>query len=80
MFSFDRLEPLDLHHQIKSLLLLDPVLLQASILLQLFVSNCVDSRCHDHSVHVLNIVIIFVHLVLSLGKKRVLAVLADFDF
>ena len=71
-FSFvlgvDGLQALDLHHNVKSLLLSNPVLLEQLVLIELAVSHGGDLRVKHHLVEVLDIIVIFVHLLLSFGK------------
>ena len=75
----DCLQPLDLHHHVKSLLLLDPVLLQHCVLLLLLVTNGVDLGGKHHLVHVLHIIVVLVHLILRLGQQLVLVIVAHLD-
>lgn len=55
------LEPLDLHHQVKLLLLLDELLLELLVFLDLLVANGNDLGVKDHLIHLLDIVKLFVH-------------------
>ena len=75
----DCLQPLDLHHHVKSLLLLDPVLLQHCVLLLLLVTNGVDLGGKHHLVHVLHIIVLLIHLILCLGQQLVLVIIAHLD-
>ena len=77
--SFDDLQSFDLHHSVKSLLLLDPVRLEYPIFLDLLVSDGEDFRGGDHLVDVLDIVVLLIHLVLGLRKERILAKLVRLD-
>jgi len=79
MLSLDRLQPFYLHHHVKSLLFIDPVLLEILVLLQLLISDSIDLRCQHHGVHVLHVVIVLVQLVLGLGQQGVLAEFVRFD-
>lgn len=80
VLRLDRLEPLDLHHHVKSLLLADPVLFELLVLPDLLVAHRVDSRGENHGIHVLHVVVVLVHLLLSLRKQRVFAKLVRLDF
>lgn len=66
------LEPLDFHHKIKLLLLLNPLRLESLILIKLLITNGNDFRVEDHLIHLLNIVKFIVHHFLSLRKKRLI--------
>ena len=69
----DSLQSFNLHHRIQSLLLRNPVLLKLLILVKLTLANRPDLRGKSHLVHVLHIVIVFVHLRLGSGQERVFA-------
>ena len=71
--GLDCLEALDFHHHVESLLLLDPVLLEDLVLVELPLADGPDFRGQHHLVHVLHIVVVFVHLLLSALKKCVLS-------
>lgn len=77
--SFDGFQTLDFHHHIKSLLLGDPVLFELIVFLLLTLANGPDLRCLGHLVHVLHIVVILVHLLLSTGEESVLTIASHFD-
>ena len=71
--SLNCLQTLDLHHHVESLLLLDPVLLEYLVLIELPLADGPDFRGEHHLVHVLHIVVVFVHLLLSALEKGVLS-------
>jgi hypothetical protein len=75
----DSFQTLDLHHHIESLLLLDPVLFEKSILFQLPVPNSHDFRLENELVHPLHIIVSFVNRILNIGQKRVVLIRLDFD-
>lgn len=79
VLSLDRLQPLYLHHHVKSPLFINPVLFELPVLLQLLISDCVDLRCQHHRVHVLYVVIVLIQLVLGFGQQGVLAEFVRFD-
>ena len=62
-------ESFDLHHEVKFLLFIDPLLFKSFVFLELFVSNCNDFRVKHHLVHVLDIVKFLIKLGLGLRKK-----------
>ena len=71
LLFFEYFQALNLHHQIKLLLLLDVLCLKFFILLELFVSNGDNLRVQDHLVHVLNVIEIIIHFLLSLRSEIV---------
>ena len=62
-------ESLDLHHEVKFLLFIDPILFKSFIFLELFVSNCNDFGVKNHLVHVFDIVMFLIKLGLGLRKQ-----------
>ena len=77
-FAFDSLQTLDLHHHVESLLLQDPVLFKHLVFIELTVTDRADFGSHEHLVHVLDIIVLLVHLVLNLGQQSVLTVILSF--
>ena len=69
--QLEGLESLDLHHKIKALLLLDPLLLKTLSLLELAIANSHDLGVKHHLVHVLDIVVILVQDLLSLSQQAI---------
>lgn len=68
-FGLQSLETLDLHHQVKTFLLGNPLFLKLLILFKLLVSDSNDLGIESHLVHVLDIVMLFIQLLLGLGEK-----------
>ena len=58
-------ESLNFHHEVESLLLLDPLLLQLLVLSELFIPNGYDAWEHDFLIHILDVVVLLVQLLLS---------------
>ena len=71
--SLNRLQALNFHHHIKSLLLFDPILFKKCVLLELAISNCHDLRCNYQSIDCLDIIISFIHLLLSTGQQTIIS-------
>lgn len=70
LFLFlERLQSFNLHHEVKALLLLHPLGFELLGLFELLVTDSNDLGVHNHLVHVLNIVVLFVHLGLSLSEE-----------
>ena len=69
LLQLERLESLDLHHEIETLLLLDPLLLETLGLVQLAVADCHNLRVKHHLVHVLHVVVVLVHHLLGLRQQ-----------
>lgn len=69
LLFLEDLESFDFHHQIQLLLLLDPLGLQALVLVELFVPNGHYLGVEDHLVHLFDIVELVVHLLLGLGQE-----------
>lgn len=69
--ELEGLQTFNLHHQVKSLLLLDPLLLKAFGLLKLFVSNCHDLGVEHHLIHVLDIIVVLIEHLLSFSEKPI---------
>jgi len=63
------LQSFDFHHEIEAFLLVYPVCFKSNVLIQLLVSDRYDLGVEDHLVHVLDIVMLFVHLLLGFGKE-----------
>ena len=80
MLRSDCLQALNFHHHVKSLLLLDPVLLKLLVLIDLDISDRVDLAGMHHLVHVLDIIEVLIHLVVYLREECVLSEDAGFDF
>ena len=73
VLGFESLQALDLHHDVKTLLLGKPVTLEKLVLRELLVTNGYDLSVEGHLVHVLYVVVLFVHLLLSTGKESISA-------
>ena len=71
LFNLYLLEPLNLHHDIQSLLLLNVVLLEHLVLLQLLVPDGDDLGKHHFHVHVLHVVVLLVQLLLRSREHAV---------
>jgi len=67
LLQLQRLESLDLHHQVKTLLLLDPLSLESLGFIELAIADRHDFRVKHHLVHMLHIVVVLVEHLLSLG-------------
>ena len=67
LLQLQRLESLDLHHQVKALLLLDPLGLESLGFIELAITDRHDFRVKHHLVHVLHVVVVLVEHLLSLG-------------
>lgn len=72
---FERLESFDLHHDVQSLLLFDPLRLQSLGLLLLLVSDGHDLAVKHHLVHVLHIVVLLVKHLLGLSQQGLVLLL-----
>lgn len=80
VLGLERLQTLDLHHQVQAFLLSNPFGLKLLVLFELLVTYSNDLGVEGHLVHVLNVVVFFVELLLCLGEKTVGAcVLLDFN-
>ena len=77
LLELEGLESLDFHHQIKALLLFNPLLLKALGLLELAVTDGHDLGVQHHLIHLFDIIVLFVHHLLGLGKEGVSLVLLD---
>lgn len=71
--GLNSLQSLNLHHQIQSLLLLDPILFKLLVLVELTLANGPDLGSKRHLVHMFHIIVVLVHLLLSTSQERVLA-------
>ena len=69
ILSFQCLQTLDFHHQIKAFLLIDPFLLELFVLVELLVTHRDDFGVERHLVHVLHVVVLLVELLLRLGEQ-----------
>lgn len=66
------LESLDFHHEVKLLLLLNPLGLESLILIKLLISNGNDFRVENHLIHLLDIIEFVVHHFLSLREESLI--------
>ena len=71
-------QSLNLHHQIKFLLFINPLLLQSFVLLKLFVSNCHNFWIQNHLVHLFHIIHFFIKFFLSFWKKGLILWILNF--
>ena len=62
-------QTLNLHHEVEALLFFDPLLFEALGLLELAVADCDNLGVEHHLIHVLDIVMLLVHHLLSLGEE-----------
>ena len=69
VLGLEGLEPLDFHHQVKALLLIDPFGLELLVLLQLLVPHSHNLRVKRHLVHVFHIIVLLVELLLGFGQE-----------
>ena len=69
LLQLEGLESLDLHHEVEALLLLYPLLLEALGLVELAVTDGHNLGVKHHLVHVLHIIMVLVHHLLSLGQQ-----------
>lgn len=68
LLCLDILKTFDLHHGVKSLLLVHPLLFENQVLSKLLIANGVHLGVHHQCVETLNVVLIFVELLLGFGK------------
>lgn len=66
ILSLQCLQTLDFHHEIKAFLLIDPVGFEVLVLLKLLVTDGDNLGVEGHLIHVLDIVMFFIKLLLSL--------------
>jgi len=69
IFSLEGLQALDFHHEIEAFLLRDPFAFEVFVLCKLLVTHGYDLGVEGHLVHVLDIVVLFIELLLGLGKE-----------
>lgn len=74
LLHLEGLQALDFHHEVESLLLIDPVLLKSFLLLLLPVTDSDYFGVEHHLVHVFDIVVLFVEHLLGLGQQGVVLV------
>ena len=67
------LEAFNLHHDVKALLLLNPLALELLVFLQLLVTDRNDFRVEHHLIHVLYVVMLLVELHLGLGQESLIS-------
>ena len=77
LLELERLESLDLHHEIQALLFADPLLLEPLRLLELSVSDRDDLGVKHHLVHVLHVVVVLVEHLLRLSEETLSLFLID---
>lgn len=80
VLGLERLQTLNLHHEVESFLFVEPLLLELLVFLELLVANGDDLGVQSHLVHVLHVVVLLIKLLLSFGEEAFSSlVLLDFD-
>ena len=77
LLELQRLQSLDLHHEIKSLLFFDPVLFETLLFLLLSVSDGDHLRVKHHLIHVLHIVMFLIEHLLRLRQESFIFFLGE---
>lgn len=72
LLFLEDLKTLNFHHEVELLLLFKIFVLKALVLLQLLITNGNDLRVEDHLVHVLHIVKVVIHFLLSAGQQSLI--------
>ena len=75
--ELEGLKSFDLHHEVETLLLFNPLLLESLGLVELSVADGDYLRVQHHLVHVLDIIVVLVEHLLGLSKEAICLVLVD---